>query len=152
MENPLFHDDNHVLIPYCSSHLWLGEETTTTSAVKSNTSKCSCFNYTTSAQSGCFNFRERERERKRRNRGRCWRDEYLYNNYYLHCLNVLQVSFLSYYMTQCFQHIYLATSTLWGDGEEASLYLTPLSSLEELLHLGTCVIYLQWNPPIRKLL
>ena len=55
-ENPLFHDYNHVLIPYCSSDLWLGEETTTTSAVKSNTSKCSCFNYTTSAQSGCFNF------------------------------------------------------------------------------------------------
>ena len=56
MENPLFHDYNHVLIPYCSSDLWLGEETTTTSAVKPNTSKCSCFNYTTSAQSGCFNF------------------------------------------------------------------------------------------------
>lgn len=26
----------------------------------------------------------------------------------------MQVSFLSYYATQCFQHIYLATSTLWG--------------------------------------
>ena len=25
-----------------------------------------------------------------------------------------QMSFLSYYVTQCFQHIYLATSTLWG--------------------------------------
>ena len=55
-ENPLFHDYYHVLIPYCSSDLWLGVETTTTSAVKPNTSKCSCFNYTTSAQSGCFNF------------------------------------------------------------------------------------------------
>ena len=27
----------------------------------------------------------------------------------------LQASFLSYYVTQCFQHIYLATSTLWGE-------------------------------------
>ena len=26
----------------------------------------------------------------------------------------MQTSFLSYYVTQCFQHIYLATSTLWG--------------------------------------
>ena len=25
--NPLFHDYNHVVIPYCSSDLWLGEET-----------------------------------------------------------------------------------------------------------------------------
>ena len=24
-------------------------------------------------------------------------------------------SFLSYYVTQCFQHTYLATSTLWGE-------------------------------------
>ena len=56
-----------------------------------------------------------ERERERGNRGRRWRDECLHN--YLHCLNVLQVSFLSYYVTQCFQHIYLAASTLWGDGE-----------------------------------
>lgn len=56
-ENPLFHDYNHVLIPYCSSDIWLGEETTTTSAVESGASQCSCFNYTTNSQSGCFNFR-----------------------------------------------------------------------------------------------
>jgi hypothetical protein len=55
-ENPLFHDYNHVLIPYCSSDIWLGEETSTTSAVESGASQCSCFNYTTSAGSGCFDF------------------------------------------------------------------------------------------------
>ena len=27
----------------------------------------------------------------------------------------MQESFLSYYVTQCFQHVYLATSTLWGE-------------------------------------
>ena len=57
MENSLFHDYNHVLIPYCSSDVWLGEETSTTSAVQSGASQCSCFNYTTNACSGCFNFR-----------------------------------------------------------------------------------------------
>ena len=55
-ENPLFHDYNHVLIPYCSSDIWLGEETTTTSAVNSGASNCSCFNYTTMSGPGCFNF------------------------------------------------------------------------------------------------
>lgn len=30
------------------------------------------------------------------------------------CNHGMQVSFLSYYLTQCFQHIYFATSTLWG--------------------------------------
>ena len=56
-ENSLFHDYNHVLIPYCSSDIWLGEETTTTGAVESGATRCSCFNYTTSAGPGCFNFR-----------------------------------------------------------------------------------------------
>lgn len=56
LENSLFHDYNHVLIPYCSSDVWLGEETLTTSAVKSGASQCSCFNYTTRAGSGCFDF------------------------------------------------------------------------------------------------
>ena len=56
-ENPLFYDYNHVLIPYCSSDLWLGEETDATSAVRPGVSKCSCFNYVTESKSdGCFNF------------------------------------------------------------------------------------------------
>ena len=55
-ENELFHDYNHVLIPYCSSDVWLGEETSTTNAVRSGASQCSCFNYTTSSSSGCFDF------------------------------------------------------------------------------------------------
>ena len=32
----------------------------------------------------------------------------------LHCF-VSQLPSLSYYLTECFQHIYFATSTLWGD-------------------------------------
>ena len=72
--NPLFHDYNHVLIPYCSSDLWLGEETTptravneasysseetnSTSAVMDNDTNCDCFNYTTKYNDGCFNFHE----------------------------------------------------------------------------------------------
>ena len=55
LENPLFHDYNHVLIPYCSSDLWLGEESGSTSAVLPNTT-CSCFDYTTDGTNGCFNF------------------------------------------------------------------------------------------------
>lgn len=59
LDNPLFHDYNHVLIPYCSSDLWLGEETGTTSAVRPGTKSCSCFNYTTANDSnGCFNFHD----------------------------------------------------------------------------------------------
>ena len=39
-----------MVIPYCSSDVWLGEENTTTEA-------CDCFNYTTlSNPNGCFNF------------------------------------------------------------------------------------------------
>ena len=75
--NPLFHDYNHILIPYCSSDLWLGEETTPTSAVNeasysseetnstsavrtmTYTVNCDCFNYTTEKNpNGCFNFHE----------------------------------------------------------------------------------------------
>ena len=40
-----------------------------------------------------------------------------YAHYNTQCIH-LQTQFLSYYVTQCFQHIYLATSTLWGaDGQ-----------------------------------
>ena len=56
-KNHLFHSYNHVVIPYCSSDVWLGEETTNTEAVRTGTSQCDCFNYTTSSnQNGCFNF------------------------------------------------------------------------------------------------
>ena len=56
-KNLLFHSYNHVVIPYCSSDVWLGEETTNTEAVEMGTSHCNCFNYTTSSnQNGCFNF------------------------------------------------------------------------------------------------
>ena len=56
-KNPLFHSYNHVVIPYCSSDVWLGEETTNTEAVETDNSHCDCFNYTTlSNQNGCFNF------------------------------------------------------------------------------------------------
>ncbi len=56
-KNRLFHSYNHVVIPYCSSDVWLGEETTNTEAVESTTSQCDCFNYTTASnQNGCFNF------------------------------------------------------------------------------------------------
>ena len=56
-KNPLFHSYNHVVIPYCSSDVWLGEETTNTEAVDSTTSQCDCFNYTTASnQNGCFKF------------------------------------------------------------------------------------------------
>lgn len=41
-QNRLFPKHNHVIIPYCSSDLWLGEEL--------NGEECSCFN------SSCFNF------------------------------------------------------------------------------------------------
>ena len=56
-KNPLFYSYNHVIIPYCSSDVWLGEESTTTEAVGAGTSHCDCFNYTTlSNPNGCFNF------------------------------------------------------------------------------------------------
>ena len=57
VKNPLFHRYNHVVIPYCSSDVWLGEETTNTEAVETDTTHCDCFNYTMSSnQNGCFNF------------------------------------------------------------------------------------------------
>ena len=56
-KNHLFYSYNHVVIPYCSSDVWLGEETTNTEAVRTGTSQCDCFNYTTSLnQNGCFKF------------------------------------------------------------------------------------------------
>ena len=56
-KNSLFYSYNHVLIPYCSSDVWLGEETDNTEAVEMNTSECNCFDYKTpSNQNGCFNF------------------------------------------------------------------------------------------------
>ena len=54
--NPLFHSYNHVVIPYCSSDAWLGEETTNTESIETGTPYCDCFNYTTSNQQGCFTF------------------------------------------------------------------------------------------------
>ena len=56
-KNSLFYSYNHVLIPYCSSDVWLGEETDNTEAVEMNASECNCFDYKTlSNQNGCFNF------------------------------------------------------------------------------------------------
>ena len=52
--NPLFYDYNHVVVPYCSSDLWLGEQTSNTEAVSEGTSHCSCL--TSSSSSNCFNF------------------------------------------------------------------------------------------------
>ena len=52
-KNSLFYSYNHVLIPYCSSDVWLGEESANTEAVETDTSECNCFNYTSD---GCFNF------------------------------------------------------------------------------------------------
>lgn len=42
-KNPLFHDYNHVIIPYCSSDAWLGEDV--------HGSECDCFDF-----DGCFPF------------------------------------------------------------------------------------------------
>lgn len=57
LENPLFYGYNHVLIPYCSSDLWLGEESDTTDAISHGVSECDCFNFTTEANpNGCFTF------------------------------------------------------------------------------------------------
>ena len=54
--NPLFHSYNHVVIPYCSSDVWLGEQTNTTEAVEADDLPCECFDYTTSDRNGCFDF------------------------------------------------------------------------------------------------
>ena len=37
-----------------------------------------------------------------------------------------EVDFVSFYITGCFQHIYLATSTLWGDPEETLFGSSPV--------------------------
>ena len=51
--NPLFHDYNHVIIPYCSSDLWMGEETISSDS----NSECGCFDYKLpSNPNGCFTF------------------------------------------------------------------------------------------------
>ena len=55
LKNKLFPSHNHVIIPYCSSDLWLGNET--------GGEECSCFNFTcnnfnpTSEGLGQFTFR-----------------------------------------------------------------------------------------------
>ena len=55
--NPIYYDYNHVLIPYCSSDLWLGEETDTTESVSVGVNECECFDYrTTTNPNGCFSF------------------------------------------------------------------------------------------------
>ena len=53
--NPLFHNYNHVLVPYCSSDVWLGKETSNTEAVKPVTSQCDCLT-TASISNPCFSF------------------------------------------------------------------------------------------------
>ena len=53
-KNPLFYNYNHVVVPYCSSDLWLGEETNNTEAVNEDTSHCSCL--TSFSSNNCFNF------------------------------------------------------------------------------------------------
>lgn len=50
-KNPLFNSYNHIIIPYCSSDLWLGEE------INSSISECDCFSSVkSSGSSGCFTF------------------------------------------------------------------------------------------------
>ena len=55
VKNPLFYDYNHVVVPYCSSDVWLGEETSNTEAVKGDTSQCDCLT-SASVSNPCFNF------------------------------------------------------------------------------------------------
>ena len=58
VKNPLFYDHNHVVVPYCSSDVWLGEETSNTEAVKEGTSQCDCLT-PASISNPCFNFNPR---------------------------------------------------------------------------------------------
>ena len=53
--NPLFYDYNHVVVPYCSSDVWLGEDTSNTEAVHNGTSECQCLTLN-SVSNPCFNF------------------------------------------------------------------------------------------------
>ena len=55
VKNPLFYNYNHVVVPYCSSDVWLGEETSNTEAVKGDTSQCDCLT-SASVSNPCFNF------------------------------------------------------------------------------------------------
>ena len=55
VKNPLFYDYNHVVVPYCSSDVWLGEETSNTEAVKEGTAQCECLT-SASISNPCFNF------------------------------------------------------------------------------------------------
>lgn len=43
-----------------------------------------------------------------------------------------EVDFVSFYITECFQHIYLATSSLWGDPEESLFGQSPVELDNEL--------------------
>ena len=54
-KNPLFYDYNHVVVPYCSSDVWLGEDTRNTEAVRTHTSHCDCLTLASSSNP-CFNF------------------------------------------------------------------------------------------------
>ena len=48
IKNPLFHDYNHVVVPYCSSDVWLGEDTR-------ETPQCDCLTLASSSNP-CFDF------------------------------------------------------------------------------------------------
>ena len=52
MRNPLFYSYNHVLVPYCSSDVWLGEQTGNTEAVDEGTLQCKCL----TSSNPCFNY------------------------------------------------------------------------------------------------
>ena len=55
MRNPLFYSYNHVLVPYCSSDVWLGEQTGNTEAVDEGTLQCKCLT-SSSISNPCFNY------------------------------------------------------------------------------------------------
>ena len=55
VKNPLFYDYNHVVVPYCSSDVWLGEDTNNTDAVQENTTECECLT-SASTSNPCFNY------------------------------------------------------------------------------------------------
>ena len=49
----LFYSYNHVLVPYCSSDVWLGEQTRNTEAVDEGTLQCKCLT-SSSISNPCF--------------------------------------------------------------------------------------------------
>ena len=49
---------------------------------------------------------------------------------------LLQVPTFSYYLTQCYQHIYLATSTLWED----NVFNTDITHSAELVAFRSVVV------------